>query len=368
MHAHGDGVVRQVGILRRLQQQVAQLVGCIGAVGLLTADGPVVPLGHAGVLRAVGLAGHAVDLHHLHAHDLQELEHLFVGDAALVDVLAIEGIHVLIETAGGGGRARADHQEGEPEALHGLAEGLGRLIGHLAADARHLAQLGRALLVLLLVSQLVAQHGVAVGKADPRLKDDDGRFPEVALFNGVDALIAQLGETLFGLLNDAARALVEDAGKVHRHQGEARSKAIAGHGEAAAGAAGAVLPRGQDDAGLHERPEALALAQALAHGLHQVAVGGVAGKALIQAVQLFLVLRGDGIDLALEALHLVLGPHAILVLHLQAERLGGAGAAQQVVRLNEDGDVVQDVGVQLGAAQKLRLAAGLLKGLVRQTE
>ncbi len=70
VNADGHGVVRQVGIFRGFQKQVGQLVGGIGAVTLYAADGPVVPFGHTGVLRAVCLAGYTVDLHALAAHDL----------------------------------------------------------------------------------------------------------------------------------------------------------------------------------------------------------------------------------------------------------------------------------------------------------
>ena len=236
------------------------------------------------------------------------------------------------------------------------------------ADAGHLQQLGGPDGVLLLGGHLLGQVGVAAREAHPGLEHDDDALPEVALLHGVGAIVAQVGQTLLGLGDDAAGAVVEDTGIVHAHQGEAGAQAVAAHGKAAARAAGLVLPGGQDGARLHEGPQPVVLTQALAHGLHQVGVQGVAREALVQAVQLLLVLRGDGVDLALEGLHLVLRPHAVLILHLQAKGLAGPGAAQQIVGLDEDGDVVQHVGVELGAAQQHGLAARLVQGLVGQAE
>ena len=222
MDPDGHGVVGQVGIPGRLQQQIGQLIGGVGAVGLLSADGPVVPLGHAGVLGPVGLAGDPVDLHHLAAHDLQQLQYLVVGNLPFVNIPAVEGVHVLVKAACGGCGRGANHQEGEPEGLHRLPEAPRGLIGHFSADPSHLQQLGLPDGVVLLLGHLLCQRGVAAREADPRLEHDDNALPEAALLNGVRAVVPQVLQALARLGQDSLGALVQDAGVIHAYQRKSR--------------------------------------------------------------------------------------------------------------------------------------------------
>ena len=161
---------------------------------------------------------------------------------------------------------------------------------------------------------------------------------------------------------------MQDLLVLHAHQGEAGAQAVAAHGKAAAGAAPLVFPGREDQAGFHKGPQPVALPQGLTHGFDQVAVEAVFRKALVQPVELLLVLGGDSVDFRLQAFHLVGSPHAVLILHLQAKGLAGAGAAQQIVLFDENGDVVQHMGVELGAPQEHGLASGFLQGLHRQAE
>ena len=249
VHAQGDGVVRQGRLLGSVQDQVGELVGgVLAGLGNHAADGGVVPLGHAGVLGAVGLAGDAVDLHDLHAEDLEQLENLLVGDQAGLDVVLVERVEQLVHAPERSGGAGAGHEEGHPVGLDGLAEGLGRVVRDLAADAGHLQQLGLALRVRALGRLGLGQVGVAAGPAAPGLKDADDALPVHLLLDGVDLGVAQVLEALLGLGDDALGALLEDAVVVDGDQVEARAQAHAGHGVTAAGAAGAALPRRKDDA------------------------------------------------------------------------------------------------------------------------
>ncbi|CCX37949.1 unknown [Clostridium sp. CAG:1013] len=357
-----------MGILGGFQQQVGQIIGGVGAVLLLTADGPVVPLGHAGVFGSVGLARHSVDLHHFAPHDLQQFQSFLSGDASLVQIFFIVRVHVLVKPSGGGGGGGAHHQEGEPEGLHGFPESFGRLVGNLSTDTSHLQKFLFSLSIRLFPGHFFCQVGVAAREPHPGLKYQDDSFPVVPLFDAVNLVIPQVLQAAFGLLDDALGALLQDLLVLHAHQGESGPQAIAAHGEAAAGASLLVFPGGQHQAGLHKGPQPVAFAQGLPHGADQVAVQTIAGETLVQAVKLRLILGGDGVDLRLQALHLVWSPHSVFILHFQTEGFAGTGAAQHITLLNEDGDMIQHVGMKFGPSQEHRFPGGLFQGFHCQPE
>ena len=118
----------------------------------------------------------AADLGALHAQELHVLEHLVVRDRPGLLGGEVGAVHVLVEAARGDAAAiELDEQAQvrEPERLHGLLEGVGGLGRDLAADARDLAQLVGALLVVALLRQAQGLVGVVVREGDDALECHD---------------------------------------------------------------------------------------------------------------------------------------------------------------------------------------------------
>ncbi len=104
----------------------------------------------------------------------------------------------------------------EPDGLHRLTEGLGRLVGHFGTDAAQLQQLRAAGLILLLFRQLPRQCAVAQGKGAHRVDHDQHGPIEYGLVDAVRVGQIQRRQTRPRALLIAAQALPQDARIVDR--------------------------------------------------------------------------------------------------------------------------------------------------------
>ena len=368
MYSQGYGEVGQQCVLACLEEQIGKFVCGIAAISLYAAQSPVVPFGHACVFGAVCLAGNAVYLHDLALHDLEKFQNFIIGNAAFINVGSVVRIHVLIESACGSGGGGQRHQESEPKALQGFAEVFCGIFGYFAAYARHLQQFCASNVVSFFCSHLFGQICIAMNKTYPRFKNDYDGFPEVTLFYGIARGVAKIFDAFFRFVDNGSCTLSQDALIVYANKEKAGAKTVAAHGKAAAGAALAVFPRGQNNAGFHKGPHAFVHSERFAHLADKIGVKAVACEMFVEPVQLCFILGIYAVYFTLEGFYFVGSPHTVLVLHFKTERLACAGAAEQIVGLNEDGYIVKHVCVELGAAQQSRLAAGCIQRLVCKLE
>ena len=194
-----------------IHQQHFQIVGSVVTIGSVATKGDGLA-GVAGEGLGVGIALVDRDFKVLHPLALQQGEDLFLGQGAFVNVLLVEGIHVLAVATKRVTAATLldfDAAVGEPEGLHGFTEVAGRILGNTAADFGDFQKLGLHLGIRFLGGRFFGQIGVTVGVGDDRIQSNLAGTVEFYLgpVGGV------LGQGLVGSVNflqNAAQTLVED--------------------------------------------------------------------------------------------------------------------------------------------------------------
>ena len=349
-HPDGDGILRHPHPVRRLDDQVAQLVGGVGAVLLHARDDEVVPARHAGPL--VPLLGSAVDeieLHDLDPQALQQLQHVLVREGAGVDVLPVIGVHELVE-APAGRRAVGDHHPVEEEVLQRVPEVPAGVFRDPVAGVRHPLQLRPADGIGGLFRLLRAGVPVPVVHPDHGAQGDDDGLEILALVEGIGVVIGQFPQLLLGVVQRLADALADDLGIVRHEEAQADAHAPAEAGAAGAAPLGLVLPRRAQNAGADEGPQVPVVVET---ALPLVDLAALSGPEGVVAPQLRPVFGADR-ETAVRAHHriqVVVVPEGAPDRGLHAVGDGGDVAGDQFVVVDVDRAFVQVVRGGVGVLQ-----------------
>ena len=359
----GDGEVGGAHLVGGLQHQIGELVGGVVAVLVHAADDKVVPPGHTGPLvTLLGVAGDEVELHDLDAQALDELQDVGVGHGAALDVLLVEGVHILVEAAAGHG-AVGDHHPVEPEVLDGIPEVAGGVLGDPVAGLGHLLQLSLPLGVGTAVGGLGTGVAVTVVHADHGLQGNDDGLEIDGLVEGIVVHIADLAQLLLGVVQGLVDALADDLAVVGHEEAQADAQAPAEAGAAGAAALDLAGPGGAKDAGADEGPQVLIIVEAALPLVHLTVLTLPEG---VQAAQGGPILVGDGVVALQDGVQIVVIPEGTPAGGLQAVGFGGHVAHDELVLVHIDGAVVQIVGGGVGAPQDGGKALVLLPGLDHQ--
>ena len=305
------------------------------------------------------------DLGALHAQELHELQHLVVRDRPGLLGGEVGAVHVLVEAARGDAAAvELDEQAQvrEPERLHGLLEGVGGLGRDLAADARDLAQLVGALLVVALLRQAQGLIGVVVREGDDALERHD-RAEVIRVFLVCFACLghAELFKVSTADIDEPVAAHVDDLLVVGDH-------AALGHVEHEAQ---------EDDLLLHLVDE-LEVVHRLLEGRLGLAAPvlalpergrlldglGVLGVDAVDAQAVALLLLEGALDVgllgALDVLEALAHPRLVLGISLRAQEVAGLGADDELVIPDDRGHIRQNMLEGAAGAQVLVLVPVLL--------
>ena len=302
----------------------------------------------------------AADLGALHAQELHVLEHLVVRDRPGLLGGEVGAVHVLVEAARGDAAAvELDEQAQvrEPERLHGLLEGVGGLGRDLAADARDLAQLVGAVLVVALLGQAQGLVGVVVREGDDALEREDRALVVVELV--VDFLVPRLAQLLdAGLahVDEPVAAHVDDLLVVGDHAALGHVEHEAQEDELLLHLVDKVVIRhGRVQGGFGLAAPVLALPERgrLLDGL------GVLGVDAVDAQAVALLLLEGALDVgllgALDVLEALAHPRLVLGISLRAQEVAGLGADDELVIPDDRGEVGEHVLQGAACAQVQRL-------------
>ena len=300
------------------------------------------------------------DLGALHAQELHKLQRFLVREGARLLGGEVGAVHVLVEAARGDAAAvelDKDAQVREPPCLHGLLEGVGGLGRDLAADARDLAQLVGALLVVALLRQAQGLIGVVVREGDDALERHD-RAEVIRVFLVCFACLghAELFKVSTADIDEPVAAHVDDLLVVGDH-------AALGHVEHEAQ---------EDDLLLHLVDE-LEVVHRLLKGRLGLAAPvlalpergrlldglGVLGVDAVDAQAVALLLLEGALDVgllgALDVLERLAHPRFILGVGLRAQEVAGLGADDELVIPDDRGEVGEHVLQGAACAQVQRL-------------
>ena len=209
MVTHGEVGLREAGLCHGAKHKPRERVdGVFVGVGRLATDGHVLVHGATGGAVGVRLGANLLHREGFYPKVCEKLQRLALADATRLEVGLVVRIHVLIEAAEGEAMAVGlDLQEhlAKPHGLHGLEEGLGRLVGHLGAGSGDALELGLACWVGGCRSLLGSQLGVAVRPAAHGVDNHEHGLVEGVLVHslGVGEVEPVLGGT--GALLVAAR-------------------------------------------------------------------------------------------------------------------------------------------------------------------
>ncbi len=318
------------------------------------------PPGHARPLvPLLGVAGDEVELHDLDAQALDELQHVGVGELAALDVLFIEGVHILVEPAAGDGTV-GDHHPVEPEILDGVPEAPGGLLRDPVAGVRHLLQLGLPHRVGAFARRLGAGVAVAVIHAHHGLQGHNDGLEVDGLVEGVVVHVADIAQLLLGLIQSLVDALADDLAVIRHEEAQADAQAPAEPRAAGAPALDLAGPGGAEDAGADKGPQPLVVVEPALPLVHLAALAVPEG---VQLPQGSAVLVADGVIALQDGIQIVIVPEGAPAGRLQTHGAGGHVAHDELVLIHEDGAVVQVVRRRLGPAQDGGQTLVLLPGL-----
>ena len=212
-YTDGQGGLGQTNVHLRLHAHVGQIVGGVEAMLVLTTHDEV--LEQTVACKALGGSGitHLVQVVELDPNAVQKLLGRLVGDLACVQIGLEEGIHVLVEAAGGDGVTRGLHLHellDEPEALTSLMEGAGSLGGNAVAGLGNGEQLGFAIRISALGGLSQCQVGVAAGVSNDSLTALNDSLQEALALSVVTLTAGQLGQLCLAFLNVGLQTLVND--------------------------------------------------------------------------------------------------------------------------------------------------------------
>ena len=196
-----------------LHAHVGQIVGGVQAVLVLTAHDEVLEQTVTGKALGGGGVADLVQVVELDPDAVEQLLGGLVGDLACVKVGLEEGVHVLVEAAGGDGVTRGLHLHellDEPEALACLVEGTGRLGGHAVAGLGNGEQLGLAVGIGAVGSLGQRQIGITAGIGNDSLTALDDRFQEVTAGCVVALAAGQLGKLCLAFLDVGLETPIDD--------------------------------------------------------------------------------------------------------------------------------------------------------------
>ena len=325
----GQGGLGQTNVHLRLHAHVGQIVGGVQTVLVLTAHDEILEQTVTGKALGGGGVTHLVQIVELDPDAVQQLLGGLIGDLAGVQIGLEEGIHVLVEAAGGDGVTRGLHLHellDEPEALASLVEGAGGLGGNMIAGLGDGQQLGLAVGIGAVGGEGQSQIRVAAGVGDDGLTALDDGLPEVALLGVVALTAGEGGQLSLALLDVGLKTAVDDLLVVDVDVANAVEEVVT-HGE------DAVVHEDVQHLGIHVGGGEIADGLALPVGVNGLQTAdGVGGD--VEGIGLA---GGDGLILGGEPLVGELGEG------LTAAGGDGAGADDQLTLTDDDRNVLQNV-------------------------
>ena len=215
VNAQGNFRIVKGKFLLGADDEVGHLIGGVSAVLVHAADGAVFKVGVAfPVVAGVGGA-EGNHLSYLQPHGFQKFKGEVFGEIAFLQVLHVDGVHVLIEAVQG--HAAADlllyaiGHLGEPVGLHGFPEIAGGAGGHVFAVGGNGFELLSAHGILFFGGKFTGLFSIAAGVDEHAFVAFDHGLKEGNLVvMVVDEIVLKFGETLFGFGLERQHALIDD--------------------------------------------------------------------------------------------------------------------------------------------------------------
>ena len=325
----GQGGLGQTDVHLGLHAHVGQIVGGVQTVLVLTAHDEVLEQAVTGEALGGGGVTDLVQIVELDPDAVKQLLGGLVGDLTGIQISLEEGVHILVEAAGGDGVTRGLHLHellDEPEALACLVEGAGGLGGDAVAGLGDGQQLGLAVGVGAVGGLGQSQIRVAAGVGDDTLTALDDGLQEVAA-GGVVALTAgELGQLCLALLDVGLQTLVDDPLVVDVDVAHAVVEVVTDRENA-------VVQEDVQNLGVHVGGGEIADGLALPVGVNRLQTAdGVGGD--VEGIGLT---GGDGLVLGREPLEGELGEG------LTAAGSHRAGAHDQLTGTDDDRNILQNM-------------------------